>query len=191
METPGLRVLATKALAGMCRIDEVRQILTKILRPESLMRQVIDDHPDRVEFRTGLEQLLLKAGVPRFQEQIWDPDGARKADIVGQTKVRFNRKELYQLMDAYLREQGLTNTAACLRKEANVKIVNVRKPNHDFKKPSRKQSVDINSRKGSSSSSMVKKIKFSRGNKATYSPIVPKTLNTISPPSNDLGKGYA
>ena len=48
----------------------------------------------------------MKAGVPRFQEQIWDPDGARKADIVAQTCVRFNKKELFQLIDACMREYG-------------------------------------------------------------------------------------
>lgn len=178
IEIPGLRVFAAKALAGMCRIDEVKQILTKILRPGKLLRQVIDDHPDRIDFRNGLEQLLSKAGVPRFQEQIWDPDGARKADIVEQTRIRFNKKELYQLIDAYLREQGLTTSAEALRKEANIKPANVRKINDDFKTPCRKLSRDFDGIRRVRSGSGPNKIKFSRGFHSVSSPVVPKNINS-------------
>ena len=40
LEQPGLRIYAATALAGLCRLDNVKQTLSKLLKPERLLGQV-------------------------------------------------------------------------------------------------------------------------------------------------------
>ena len=91
-----------------------------------------------------MEQLLEKCSVPKLEEQIWDIFGsAHRADLVKQTKIKMNEKELLQLVDAFLRGKGLMNAASALRKEANIKPINVRQK-EGFKAPAnRKTSRDL------------------------------------------------
>ena len=73
-----------------------------------------------------------RIGAPVFQKIIWDPDGPRKVQVVENTQIKFNKKELLQLIDAHLREEGLHKAAEALRSEANIKPVKLQK---NFKSP--------------------------------------------------------
>ena len=134
LEQPGLRVHASVALAGLCRLDEVKQMVKRLLRPEKLLSQALVDHTDREDFRRALEKLLKDCGMPSFQKIMWDPDGARKMEIAKATQIRFNKKELLQLIDAHLREEGFISTAEHLRKEANIQPIKLPRPGA-FKSP--------------------------------------------------------
>ena len=134
LEQPGLRVHASVALTGLCRLDEVKQMVKRLLRPEKLLSQALVDHTDREDFRRALEKLLKDCGVPSFQKIMWDPDGARKMEIAKATQIRFNKKELLQLIDAHLREEGFISTAEHLRKEANIQPIKLPRPGA-FKSP--------------------------------------------------------
>ena len=134
LEQPGLRVHASVALAGLCRLDEVKQMVKRLLRPEKLLSQALVDHTDREDFRRALEKLLKDCGMPSFQKIMWDPDGARKMEIAKATQIRFNKKELLQLIDAHLREEGYSKAAELLREEANIRPIKIPRPG-SFKSP--------------------------------------------------------
>ena len=68
LEQPGLRVYAASALAGLCRLDNVKQTLSKLLKPERLLGQALVEHVDRNEFRNALEK-LLRFVSPFFQNR--------------------------------------------------------------------------------------------------------------------------
>ena len=186
LEQPGLRVYAATALAGLCRLEDVKQTLSKLLKPEKLLGQALVEHVDRNEFRTALDKLLKFTGNPCFQKIIWDPDGPRKLEVVQNTHIQFNKKELLQLMESHLREEGLNKAAEALRQEANIKPVKLKAT---FKSPvhgtrPRKGTLD-----GSTEKSIEKskpntkrylisrpKIQFSRGSHSSKTPVLPKKI---------------
>ena len=126
MEKPGVRVSAANALAGMARISEIKQILNRMIPSDKLLALALADNPDRFEFRKSLDRLFICTGLGELPNgPIWDPDGGRKMKIVEQTQIKFEKKEMFQLMEQELRREGgpYADIADQLRKVANIQPI--------------------------------------------------------------------
>ncbi|KAJ8975910.1 hypothetical protein NQ317_007753 [Molorchus minor] len=115
-----IRTLACKALSGLARSDTVRQIVSKL--PlftsgvlQNLMRDPIlqEKRQEHVMFQKyALELLELLSGRGNHT---WT-----RANVVAQTKIQFNDRQLLQLIHQHLVQKGFIDTAAMLVKEANL-----------------------------------------------------------------------
>lgn len=47
-----------------------------------------------------------------------------RASVVAQTKIRFSKKQLLQLIQEYLASEGLSDSASVLQREANIAVLN-------------------------------------------------------------------
>ena len=147
------------------------------------------EHTDRDDFRTALDKLLSCTGYPVFRKILWDPDGPRKAQVVENTQIKFNKKELLQLIHSHLREEGLIQTAEALRSEANIRPIKLKS---NFKSPPNTQRPRKGTFDGTSSCSQPNtkrypnarpKIQFSRSSHSTKSPALPKKMGSSSRPA--------
>ncbi|XP_033745476.1 DDB1- and CUL4-associated factor 1-like [Pecten maximus] len=125
-----LRALACKALVGLSRSETVRQIIGKLPlfnngQLQMLMKEpVLQDRPQEfVKFckyaNNLLERVSGKHSHANFDASL---EEIRRADIVAQTKIVFQERELLQLMYSHLVSQGLHVTASALQKEASLLV---------------------------------------------------------------------
>ena len=123
-----IRCLACKALTGLSNFEDVRQIIAK--RPifnngqlQTLMKEPVlqDKRSEHVKFIKYCVDLIHHVtGTPVEPNIDISPESLNKAEIVAQTKVVFNKKQLYELMRDFLDKEGLSESAALLSKEANL-----------------------------------------------------------------------
>nr|XP_023011599.1 protein mahjong [Leptinotarsa decemlineata] len=125
-----IRTLACKALAGLARSETVRQIVSKLPlftsgQLQNLMRDPIlqEKRQEHVLFQKyALELLELLSGKGKHTDTNLEASLANihRANVVAQTKIQFNDRQLLQLMHQHLVQKGFTETAGVLVKEANL-----------------------------------------------------------------------
>ncbi|XP_050302636.1 protein mahjong isoform X2 [Anthonomus grandis grandis] len=130
-----IRTLACKGLSGLARCEKVRQIISKLplftsTELEHLIRDPIlqEKRQEHVAFQKYALELLMLVSVGKkhtgkdldvFMANI---DRIHKSNVVAQTKIKFNDKQLLQLIHNHLASKGLSETAAQLVKEASLSI---------------------------------------------------------------------
>lgn len=124
-----LRALACQTLCGMARNKTVKQILGKLPifttgELQMLMREPIV-HERRLEhmnfIRHCIKLIELVTGIPISQQvDSAVPAYFNRAEVVAQTKITYNQKELLQLIHKHLNAQGFNRTAKLLLEEANL-----------------------------------------------------------------------
>ncbi|XP_018331272.1 DDB1- and CUL4-associated factor 1 isoform X2 [Agrilus planipennis] len=125
-----IRTLACKALAGLARSETVRQIVSKL--PlftsgglQNLMRDPIlqEKRQEHVTFQKyALELLERLSGKTKHNGKDLEVSLANihRANVVAQTKIHFNDRQLLQLIHQHLVSKGLEDSAATLLKEAHL-----------------------------------------------------------------------
>lgn len=125
-----IRTLACKALAGLARSETVRQIASKLPmftngHLQNLMRDPIlqEKRQEHVLFQKyALELLGRLSGKAKHTSKDLDVSlvNIHRANVVAQTKIQFNDRQLLQLIHQHLSSRGLLETAALLQKEAHI-----------------------------------------------------------------------
>ncbi|CAK8675992.1 unnamed protein product [Clavelina lepadiformis] len=123
-----IRLLACKALCGLSRCESVKQIMSKLPmfnngQLQALTKQPVmqDRRKQHVKFCIYVEDLTEKvSGKPSTLQM--DLDSLRKAHIVSQTMIRYDNRELLQLIHNHLSWSGLHSTASMLAREASLHI---------------------------------------------------------------------
>ncbi|XP_076269885.1 lisH and WD40 domain-containing protein mahjong isoform X2 [Rhynchophorus ferrugineus] len=128
-----IRTLACKALAGLARSDTVRQIVSKLPlftsgQLQNLMRDPIlqEKRQEHVMFQKYALELLerlsgkTKYGGNDLEVSLANIHRIHKANIVAQTKIQFNDRQLLQLIHQHLVTKGFIDTASTLVRDANL-----------------------------------------------------------------------
>ncbi|KRT78245.1 hypothetical protein AMK59_6678 [Oryctes borbonicus] len=125
-----IRTLACKALAGLARSETVRQIVSKLPmftngHLQNLMRDPIlqEKRQEHVLFQKyALELLGRLSGKAKHTGKDLDVSliNIHRANVVAQTKIQFNDRQLLQLIHQHLVSRGLVDTATLLQKEAHL-----------------------------------------------------------------------
>ncbi|XP_030755161.1 protein mahjong isoform X2 [Sitophilus oryzae] len=128
-----IRTLACKTLAGLARSDTVRQIVSKLPlftsgQLQNLMRDPIlqEKRQEHVMFQKyALELLERLSGKTKYvgnnlEVSLANIHRIHKANIVAQTKIQFNDRQLLQLIHHHLVTKGFVDTASMLVKEASL-----------------------------------------------------------------------
>ncbi|CAH2000052.1 unnamed protein product [Acanthoscelides obtectus] len=125
-----IRTLACRALAGLARSETVRQIVSKLPlftggQLQNLMRDPIlqEKRQEHVMFQKyALELLELLSGKGKHTSTDLEASLANihRANVVAQTKIQFNDRQLLQLIHHHLVQKGFTDTAGMLVKEASL-----------------------------------------------------------------------
>lgn len=130
-DADAIRALACKALVGLARCDTVRQIIGKLPlfingQLQILMKEPVlqDKRTEHVKFCKHCMELIVRVtGTPISASIDTSPDTINKAEVVAQTKIVFNEKELLQLIHEHLVKKGYDETASVLQREANLPTV--------------------------------------------------------------------
>ncbi|XP_045541107.1 protein mahjong isoform X1 [Papilio machaon] len=125
-----LRGLACRALAGLARCPTVRQIISKLplfttSQIQSLMRDPIlqEKRQEHVMFQKyALELLERVSGKSKHMGAEFETSLANihRANVVAQTRINYNERQLLQLVAAHLAARGLRESAAALQREARL-----------------------------------------------------------------------
>ncbi|KAJ0169895.1 hypothetical protein K1T71_014501, partial [Dendrolimus kikuchii] len=125
-----LRGLACRALAGLARCPTVRQIISKLplfttSQIQVLMRDPIlqEKRQEHVMFQKyALELLERISGKSRHMGAEFETSLANihRANVVAQTRINYNERQLLQLVAAHLAGRGLKDTVAALQREAGL-----------------------------------------------------------------------
>ncbi|KAH3892821.1 hypothetical protein DPMN_016951, partial [Dreissena polymorpha] len=127
-DADSIRAMACKALVGMARSETVRQIISKLPiissgQLQSLMKEPVlqDKRQEHVKFCRYATQLVEKvSGNQTHRYSNASLDDIRKADIVAQSKIIFQEKELLQLIHDHLQSKGYHDSAEVLQREAGL-----------------------------------------------------------------------
>ncbi|XP_055999036.1 DDB1- and CUL4-associated factor 1-like isoform X3 [Ostrea edulis] len=123
-----IRALACKALLGLSRSETVRQIVSKLPlfnngQIQILMKEPVlqDKQQEHVKFCKYANELLERVVGKKSNANLdASLEAIRRADIVAQSRITFQEKELLQLIHGHLQSKGLTEAAAALQREANL-----------------------------------------------------------------------
>ncbi|CAH0756803.1 unnamed protein product [Diatraea saccharalis] len=125
-----LRGLACRALAGLARCPTVRQIISKLplfttSQMQVLMRDPIlqEKRQEHVMFQKyALELLERVSGKSKHMGTEFETSLANihKANVVAQTRINYNERQLLQLVAEHLAARGLTESARALHSEARL-----------------------------------------------------------------------
>lgn len=125
-----LRGLACRALAGLARCPTVRQIISKLplfttSQIQVLMRDPIlqEKRQEHVMFQKyALELLERVSGKSKHMGAEFETSLANihRANVVAQTRINYNERQLLQLVAAHLAARGLSASAATLQREAKL-----------------------------------------------------------------------
>ncbi|KAI1277988.1 Protein mahjong [Halotydeus destructor] len=133
-DADAIRALACKALLGLARCETVRQIIGKLPlfnngQLQTLMKEPVlqDKRTEHVKFCKYCMELIVRVtGTPVTTGIDASPDTIHKAEVVAQTKIVWNEKELLQLIYDHLKKKGYNDTASVLQNEAGLPIVTQR-----------------------------------------------------------------
>ncbi|XP_053623270.1 protein mahjong [Plodia interpunctella] len=125
-----LRGLACRALAGLARCVTVRQIISKLPlfttgQIQVLMRDPIlqEKRQEHVMFQKYALELLERVSGkskhmgPEFETSLAN---IHRANVVAQTRINYNERQLLQLVASHLAARGLGESAATLQREAGL-----------------------------------------------------------------------
>ncbi|KAJ8302050.1 hypothetical protein KUTeg_021037 [Tegillarca granosa] len=116
------------ALVGLSRSETVRQIISKLPlfnngQLQILMKEPVlqDKRQEHVKFCRYANELIERVSG-KHSNANWDAslEEIRRADIVAQTKIMFQERELLKLIQSHLLSKGFVESAAALQKEANL-----------------------------------------------------------------------
>ncbi|XP_074598714.1 lisH and WD40 domain-containing protein mahjong isoform X2 [Brevipalpus obovatus] len=127
-EADSIRALACKALCGLARSETVRQIISKLPlftsgQLQTLMKEPVlqDKRTEHIKFCKSCLQLIESVtGSPLSTNLDTSPANIAKAEVVAQTKITYNEKELLLLIYQHLMAKGLKQSAAALQREASL-----------------------------------------------------------------------
>lgn len=129
-DADSIRALACRALAGLARSETVKQIIGKLPlftsgQLQSLMQNPIlqDKRQEHVIFQKyALELLECVSGSakPSGNEFEISLANIHRANVIAQTRIHFNEKQLFQLIHQHLVAKGMNESAAVLLKEAGL-----------------------------------------------------------------------
>lgn len=132
-DADSIRTLACKGLAGLARCETVRQIVSKLPlftsgELQNLMRDPIlqEKRQEHVAFQKHALELLerlsgrTKHAGNNLEVSLANIHRIHKANVVAQTKIQFNDRQLLQLIHQHLVTKGFVDTASILVKEANL-----------------------------------------------------------------------
>ncbi|KAH1001652.1 hypothetical protein HUJ04_005640 [Dendroctonus ponderosae] len=132
-DADSIRTLACKGLAGLARCETVRQIVSKLPlftsgELQNLMRDPIlqEKRQEHVAFQKYAIELLerlsgkTKHGANDLEVSLANIHRIHKANVVAQTKIQFNDRQLLQLIHQHLVTKGFIDTASSLVKEAGL-----------------------------------------------------------------------
>lgn len=127
-----IRGMACRALAGLARSDRVRQIVSKLPlfaggQLQTLMRDPIlqEKRAEHVIFQKyALELLERVSGKTKPLNNPLDPSlsNMHKANVIAQTRIHYNKQQLYQLIFEHLESNGLSQTAQMLQREVGLPL---------------------------------------------------------------------
>ncbi|XP_052754263.1 DDB1- and CUL4-associated factor 1 isoform X2 [Galleria mellonella] len=125
-----LRGLACRALAGLARCPTVRQIISKLplfttSQIQVLMRDPIlqEKRQEHVMFQKyALELLERVSGKSKRRGAEFETSLANihRANVVAQTRINYNERQLLQLVGEHLASRGLLESASTLQREAGL-----------------------------------------------------------------------
>uniref|UniRef100_A0A1B6HVS0 DDB1- and CUL4-associated factor 1 n=1 Tax=Homalodisca liturata TaxID=320908 RepID=A0A1B6HVS0_9HEMI len=129
-DADSIRGLACRALVGLARSETVRQIISKLPlfsngQLQSLMRDPIlqDKRQEHVIFQKYALELLERVSgksKPNGNELEVSLQNIHRANVIAQTHIQFNEKQLFQLIQQHLLSHGMVESAAALQAEANL-----------------------------------------------------------------------
>ncbi|XP_046446583.1 DDB1- and CUL4-associated factor 1-like isoform X1 [Daphnia pulex] len=141
-DADSIRALACKALLGLARSENARQIMGKLPlftsgQLQVLMREPVlqDKRQEHVKFQKfGLELLeqvsgRIKSNVNEFELSLAK---IHKADVVAQTRIQFNEKQLLQLIHQHLLSKNMVESASILMKEAGLPPLPLKQASSNF-----------------------------------------------------------
>lgn len=137
-DADSIRALACKALVGLARSEVAKQIMSKLPiftssgQLQQLVREPIlqDKRAEHVKFQQYAHELMemVSTGDGGAQRLTGNSDFSlemlHRASVVAQTKIRFSKKQLLQMIQEYVASEGLTETASVLQREANLAVMN-------------------------------------------------------------------
>lgn len=129
-DADSIRALSCRALAGLARSETVKQIIGKLPlftsgQLQNLMQNPIlqDKRQEHVSFQKYALELLERVSgktKPSGNEFEISLANIHRANVIAQTRIHFNDKQLYQLIHQHLLSRGMTESAAALLKEAGL-----------------------------------------------------------------------
>lgn len=121
-----IRLLACKALCGLARSEIIQQILVKLaiftsgqlqtLMKEPIVQERLQEHTQFTKYCLMLIQQVTGSVVSNPLEST-STANLTKAEVVAQTKINYNEKELLSLIYSHLRQKGFKEAAQTLLKE--------------------------------------------------------------------------
>ncbi|CAL4121266.1 unnamed protein product, partial [Meganyctiphanes norvegica] len=126
-----IRGLACHALVGLSRSDTARQIMSKLPMFTSgqlqlLMKEPIlqDKRIEHVKFQRHALELIKAVSGRTKQKSDASMDismqSIHKADVVAQTRINYNKRQLLQLIQMYLNQEGYDSIATALQQIAHL-----------------------------------------------------------------------
>lgn len=126
-----IRGLACRALVGLSRSDAARQIMSKLPiftsgQLQLLMKEPIlqDKRIEHVKFqRHALELIKAVSGRTKHESDASadvSMQSIHRADVVAQTRINYNKKQLLQLIQTYLAHEGYEAVAVALQQAAHL-----------------------------------------------------------------------
>ncbi|XP_074658215.1 DDB1- and CUL4-associated factor 1-like [Tubulanus polymorphus] len=127
-EADSIRAMACRALAGLARDAKVKQIIGKLPlfnsgQLQSLMKEPVlqDKRVEHVKFCQYAAELIERVSGKRNPANVdASLERIRRADVVAQTMIVYQEKELLQLMYEHLLGAGYNDSATALQKEAKL-----------------------------------------------------------------------
>ncbi|XP_037788509.1 LOW QUALITY PROTEIN: DDB1- and CUL4-associated factor 1-like [Penaeus monodon] len=143
-----IRGLACRALVGLSRNDTARQIMSKLPiftsgQLQLLMKEPIlqDKRMEHVKFqRHALELIKAVSGHAKHEGDASadvSMQSIHRADVVAQTRINYNKKQLLQLIQAHLVNEGYESVAAALQQAAHLPAIPTIVPHTPMGPPSR------------------------------------------------------
>lgn len=121
-----IRLLACKVLCGLARSETIKQILVKLtiftsghlqqLMKEPILQERLQEHTQFKKYSLMLIQQVTGSNISNSLEST-STANLSKAEIVAQTKITYNEKELLSLIYSHLKQKGLDKAAETLLKE--------------------------------------------------------------------------
>ncbi|KAK2725316.1 DDB1- and CUL4-associated factor 1-like isoform X2 [Artemia franciscana] len=129
-DADSIRALACQALCGLARSAKVTQIMSQlplftsgqlqVLIREPILQDKRQEHVKFQKFAIELLERVLGKSKPALNEFDYSLDRIRRADIVAQTRISFNEKQLLMLIQQHLLSRGFGIAADALQKEADL-----------------------------------------------------------------------
>ncbi|XP_076666057.1 lisH and WD40 domain-containing protein mahjong isoform X3 [Andrena cerasifolii] len=137
-DADSIRALACRALAGLARSEKVRQIISKLpmftdgqiqaLMKDPILQEKRQEHVTFQKYALELMERVSGKAKPTGAEYEISLVSLHRANVVAQTRIQYNERQLNQLIYQHLVSKGLTETATTLHREASLDSSAIMKP---------------------------------------------------------------